>query len=128
VVKQLQSTLTYKSYYALTTVIHRVKVGARNVQGAGSTELRPPLTDAVGRGEYEYSLQSPVSGLSLTTNPNGGYTVQIPHLSFRVAINNLGTARIDTSLSVRDGEKVVVGTSSLKEKALILVLSARVVK
>jgi len=29
---------------------------------------------------------------------------------------------------VRDGERVVVGTASLKDKALILVLTARVIK
>jgi hypothetical protein len=91
-------------------------------------EVKPPLTNAPTGAEYEYSLYSPTGTISVTSNPNGGYMVQIPALNFSMTAGNLGKARIDTSLSVRDGEKVVVGTSSLKEKALILVLSAKVFK
>ena len=40
----------------------------------------------------------------------------------------IGTGEIKTSLSLRDGEKVVVGTASIKDKAMILVLTARILK
>ena len=40
----------------------------------------------------------------------------------------IGDTRISTRLSVRDGEKVVVGTASLRDKAVILVLMTRVMK
>ena len=40
----------------------------------------------------------------------------------------VGDTKINTRLQVRDGEKVVVGTSSLKDKAVILVLTTRMLK
>ena len=36
--------------------------------------------------------------------------------------------RIWTSLSLKDGEKVVVGTSTLKDQGLILVVTGRILK
>jgi hypothetical protein len=40
----------------------------------------------------------------------------------------VGETKINTNLSVRDGEKVVVGTASLKDKAVILVLTTKILK
>jgi hypothetical protein len=40
----------------------------------------------------------------------------------------LGETKINTKLQVRDGEKVVVGASSLRDKAVILVLTTRMLK
>ncbi len=37
-------------------------------------------------------------------------------------------AVVRSDVSVRDGEKVVVGTAGLKDKALILVLTAKLIK
>jgi hypothetical protein len=35
---------------------------------------------------------------------------------------------VQTALNLRDGEKVVVGTAALGDRALIIVLTARLVK
>ena len=40
----------------------------------------------------------------------------------------LGNARIASSLSINPGEQVIVGSASLNRTALILILSATVVK
>jgi hypothetical protein len=37
-------------------------------------------------------------------------------------------ASVRSDVGVRDGEKVVVGTAGLRDKALILVLSAKLIK
>ena len=42
--------------------------------------------------------------------------------------NHVGDARINTGLSVRDGEKVVVGTAKLRDKTIILALTAKALK
>jgi hypothetical protein len=39
-----------------------------------------------------------------------------------------GLVSLRTDLSIHDGESVVVGTSTLRDRGLVLVLSARVVK
>jgi hypothetical protein len=54
--------------------------------------------------------------------------VQIRKLHYAIEGKSLGEAEINTGLSLREGEKVVVGTASLKDRAMILVLSARIVK
>jgi hypothetical protein len=39
--------------------------------------------------------------------------------------SSTGVARFDTDLSFKEGEKVVVGTSVIKDRGLIVVLTAR---
>jgi hypothetical protein len=40
----------------------------------------------------------------------------------------LGEAEVSTGLTLRDGEKVVVGTGSLKNRAMIVVLAAKLLR
>jgi len=129
VVSQLRSTLSFKGYHALTTIVQRTRSGVRNIEGNGSVGVKLMQPDREERAEYSYRFfGSGSSAASVVSTPSGGYAVQIPELSFRVRSDSLGDARIETGLSVRDGEKVVVGTSSLKDRGLILVLSAKVIK
>jgi hypothetical protein len=37
-------------------------------------------------------------------------------------------ARVQTALNLRDGEKVVVGTAALRNRALVIVLTAKLIK
>jgi hypothetical protein len=68
-----------------------------------------------------------VNRFSLSTEESGAATVQMDNFAFSLR-EPAGNADISTSLGVREGEKVVVGTASLKDKAMILVLSAKVIK
>jgi len=129
VVAQLRSTLNFKSYHSLTAIVQRSRAGTRSIEGNGAVGLKIAVTDKEERAEYNYRFFGSGSpAASVTTNSAGASTVQIPDMSFTFASPSLGTARIETGLTVRDGEKVVVGTSSLKDRGVILVLSARVIK
>lgn len=129
VVAQLRSTLNFKGYHALTTIVQRTRAGVRNIEGNGSVGVKIPVADKEERAEYSYRFFANGNAVaSITANPSGGFTVQIPSMAFTISSGSLGMARIETGLSVRDGEKVVVGTSSLRDRGLILVLSARVIK
>ena len=127
VVKQLQSTLNYKSYHLVASIVQRVKEGI-GVSGSGIAQVKPPLLSEPGDARYSYSINS----VSLVPSTAGASTVQIRRLSFNVNGNEyhapLGTANINTELGLREGEKVVVGTASLRDKGLVLVLTARVIK
>lgn len=125
-VKQLQATLIYKSYHGVATIVQRAKDGTINLSGRGVAEVGGRIlgADQPASAHYNYNIQS----LGLSSDSTGGFTVQLRSASFNIGSPNFGEASINTSLSVRSGEKVVVGTATLGNKGLILVLSARVAK
>ena len=56
---------------------------------------------------------------------SGGDAAQVTEAAFQFRMTNPpGGATIRTDLTLRNGEKVVVGTATLASKGLILVLSA----
>ncbi len=127
VVKQLQATLNYKNYSNLATVVQRARAGSRNVGMNGTAEVAANLlgTGDARTAPYEYRTQS----MALATDSSGGYLVQLSDTEFHFRGNSpIGQADIRTDLNLRNGEKVVVGTATLGNKGLILVLSARVIK
>lgn len=128
VIKQLQSTLNYKSYSLVTTLLQRVREGGNynSVQGRGVAQVTvlEGGTSRIADAGYDYNIGS----ISLTSSNIEAAKVQLNGFAFNISVGNLGQARVQTDVGVRDGERVVVGTSSLKDKGLILVLSARVIK
>jgi len=128
VIKQIQSTLNYKNYSNLATVVQRVRAGSRNIGMNGTAEVSASL---LGRGNagtalYEYHAHE----MTLITDSSGGYVVQLSDNQFNFQGNTpeVGRANIRTDLTLRNGEKIVVGTTTLGNKGLILVLSARIIK
>ncbi|MBA3440018.1 MAG: hypothetical protein H0T92_09150 [Pyrinomonadaceae bacterium] len=147
VIKQLQSTLNYKHYNLLTSLIQRVKDGASGINSSGTIDAKLPAAAASLDPGTVYGLN--IQSVSLNAAPSGASTVEIGSLNFEIRFpvvtgfsnptsgnTNLGSfptiqyqnGGVKTAVSVRDGEKVVVGTASLRDKGLILVLSAKVVK
>lgn len=124
VVKQLQATLNYKAYFEIANVLQRVKDGS-GTASKGVANLKPPVTTESTSAQYGYGLED----VRLVTPSSGGPPrVQIRKVTFWVNGKSLGEADLSTGLSLREGEKVVVGTANLKHRAMILVLSARVLK
>jgi hypothetical protein len=127
VVKQMQAMLNYKSYTNIATVVQRVRAGSHNIGISGTAEVAGNLLGGGARtAYYDCSARS----MSLTSDSSGGYLVQLSEsvFSFHGLSGDLGQANIHTDLNLRNGEKVVVGTATLGNKGLILVLSARVIK
>ncbi|HMG37293.1 MAG TPA: secretin N-terminal domain-containing protein [Blastocatellia bacterium] len=132
VVRQLQSTLRYKSYGLLTSATHRAKEGLQGVSNSGVTESK---LFAIPQPEgsptfYNYDL-----GRLVLDNSSGTPTISVGQLNFSLRIplaigstvqyENVG---FKSPVSLRQGEKVVVGSTTLGDKGLVLVLSARVLK
>ncbi|MGE0132951.1 MAG: secretin N-terminal domain-containing protein [Blastocatellales bacterium] len=124
VVTQLQTTLNYKSYLLMTPIVQRAKLDGGRISSGGTAMLPDKSLSA------NYSFQV----LRLLSEKDGGLVIVLDGLffSFKGATpadqTQIGSAEIQTRLNVRDGEKVVVGTASLKDRALILVLTAKVLK
>lgn len=125
VIKQLQANLTFKNYRLLTSIVQRTRLGGI-VSSAGTAAL----TDKSVAANYEFSI-----GRIASENEMGDVTpIVLTNVDLRFNGQNSsegqnpGNARLQTSMKLRDGEKVVVGTASLRDKALILVLTTKVLK
>jgi len=123
VVKQLHATLNYKGYFQIATITLRVKSGS-GAKGTGVTSISPPVSSEPTSMSYSYGFED----VGIAHPASGAAVVQIRKLHYSIDGKSLGEAQINTGLSLREGEKVVVGTASLKDRAMILVLSSRVVK
>ena len=126
---QLQTTLNFKSYHLLTSIIQRAKdrpdYAPNIIQGEGVAQLTLPGDNAAR--EYSYNFQA--NSLTLNTSSAGTTTVQLGSFRFRLDGGEAGgRAVVSSDVGVRDGEKVIVGTAGLKDRALILVLTARLIK
>lgn len=128
VIRQLQTTLNYRNYYLATSFIQRTREGA-SVSGSGSLDIGRVVGAETSSPNatviYNYGIRS--VSLAPSATPQQPPTVQLGRFEF-TANGNVGSARISTDTSVRDGERVVIGTASLRDKALILVLTARVIQ
>ena len=121
VVKQLGSTLSYKSYHVIAQVTQRVRTGAGS-SGKGELVIAPPASDEKTTGHFHYNFESQV-----IPAPAGATAPLISLRKFKLVLEGggLGEGEVATGLTLREGEKVVVGTGSLKNRAMIVVVSAR---
>jgi type II secretory pathway component GspD/PulD (secretin) len=126
VMKQLQNTLSFKDYQLVTTIVQRAKargrMGGNALNGNGNAIWKELLEDgrtASSNADYSYRANS----LEAVTSSSGTALVQMNDFAF-----GFGKSGVQSNLELRDGEKVVVGTSSFGNKAMILVLSAKITK
>ena len=124
VLAQLQGTLNYKNYELAASVVQRLTETQRGMNGQGTAEIPGnPGTLNVSM-PYEYFI-GPVS---LSQDAAGAFSVQIGDFMFSTISDNKDRARVQTALNLRDGEKVVVGTATIRNRALVVVLTAKLIK
>ncbi|HEX3577494.1 MAG TPA: secretin N-terminal domain-containing protein [Thermoanaerobaculia bacterium] len=131
VVKQLESTLRYAHYGLMTASVQRTKPG-NGLNGSGVAE--PTLLGmTVKEGQpilYNYRLRR----ITSTSGDKPSIDIESFDFSMRVPINIGGanptqyqSVGFETPVSVRQNEKVVIGTTTMGDKALIVVVTATVV-
>ena len=148
VLEQLRRTLSFRHYRYVTTLTQRVKQGWSNGGGGGggaSGFIADPFkteTPEARPAQYEYKLKDPF----VNVDQSGAATATV-QLDFALVLSrvtnpdrvNVGVETpniegqrisISTGLTFREGEQVVVGTSSAGEgdKSIIVVLTMRRVK
>jgi hypothetical protein len=124
VLTQLRGTLNYRNYELAASIVQRLTATERVLQGSGTTEI-PSGTAGTANMlmPYEYYINNVSMSQDVTGNPN----VRISDFAFS-ASTQTDRARVQTALNLRDGEKVVVGTAALRNRALVIVLTAKLMK
>lgn len=127
VLTQLRETLSYRNYELATTVVQRLTETSRGLRGKGTTQISgsPPAGGSVNL-PYEYLINS----VTLASPSTGASIIQIGEFSFSTGLTSTtldNRTQVQTALNLRDGEKVVVGTTTLGDRALIIVLTAKLV-
>jgi hypothetical protein len=123
VVKQLQSTLRYSHYGLLAANIHHTRAG-EGIEGSGVAE--PTLIGNTSSNPvfYTYRLHNirVEDGTVAVENLNFGMRVPV-HMDKATQYQNVG---FTTPVSIKQNEKVVIGTTTMGDRAVIVVLMANV--
>lgn len=122
VLAALRSTLTYRSYSLAGTFVQRVRDGARGIRGEGVTDM----TVLEGKGSNRMQLEYQINALSVDTAPSAPASLKLDGFSLQLVGD--GRAQLKTDVTLKDGEKVVVGASTVQDKGLVVVVSARVIR
>jgi hypothetical protein len=141
-VKQLRAALPYKSYRLAATLLNRARNGGRlNVKWVGRTVLEtsaPPTSSNIPifNDFFINSIRivKDETGQELIRMSNLNFNTRIPVQSASLASNsgavpviNYENTGLNTDISLRDGEPVVVGTINFGPagEAIIIVITAR---
>lgn len=122
VITELRGTLTYRNYELITSVLQRLTETNRGLNGSGLAQV-PGAQTGVTTARYEYF----VNQLSFEPSAAGAQSIQIHDFVFNLTGEGI-QGRVQTALNLRDGEKVVVGTATINDRALIVVLIPKIVK
>ena len=127
VLTQLRGTLSYQNYELATSVVQRLTETPRGLHGKGMAEIpRSPTSAGSTPLPYEYLINS----VTLASSPTGAPIIQIGEFSFATGLTSAtldNRTQVQTALNLRDGEKVVVGTATFGDRALIIVLTAKII-
>jgi hypothetical protein len=143
VVKQLRASMPYKNYRLAATLINRVKNDGRlNLKWIGGPLMESTTATAANISpsfnEFRVNkvkLVSDASGRQLVRMEGFGFGARIPiQTATLVAANapagpviNYESTGLNTDISIREGEPVIVGTLNVGPSgdAIVLVMSAR---
>jgi hypothetical protein len=132
VVKQLKLALKYSSYGLMTSAVHRAKEGSQGVGNNGVVEskLFASVPTPPNPIFYNYNLEA----ISIDS-ASGAPTVQVGRFRFNIRVPlSVGTqiqyenVGFTSPVGLRQGEKVVVGSTTMGDKGLVVVVSAKLLK
>ena len=124
VLAELRGTLNYKNYELAASVVQRLTETSMFLQGMGTAELSGGNSGVPTLSlPYEYYMRS----VSFIPNAAGPPSVAISDFAFTTTTDK-DRAKVQTALNLRDGEKVVVGTATIRNRALVIVLTAKLLK
>ena len=125
VVRQLQSSLGYKNFSLMGTQIVRGKEGRGDNSNRGVADIRMASDTPANKSPVYFSYN--LSNVSLD-----GARVQVEQFSMEMKVPLwLGEGKIvyegvgfKNPVSLREGERVVAGTTSIADKNVVVILSA----
>jgi len=134
VIKSLKGALAYRGYTLAATFVQRWDISSgRMIQGKGQVEganLGFGTTKDPSQLRFEWEA-SPANSIEPTLTASSSLHIPKFQLLMAEQINGSGftsLAKIETSVNLKEGEHVVVGTSVIKNQGLIVVLTAKLLK
>ncbi len=132
VIKELRSTLRYSNYALMAATVNRV---ARGIMVEGSGVAEPEALGMTAKPEqpilYTYRLRSPEimasTGRQALSADSFAFSMRIP-IDVGKGVIQYQSVGFDTPVTVRDKEKVVIGTTTMGDKALIVIVTANITK
>lgn len=133
VVKQLQSTLGYKNFSLMGSQVVRSKEGPEAVTNKGVADLRLANDTPASKNPvfYNYAIRSvSLAGAGAQTGISideflMDMSVPVSVGSGQIQYQNVG---FKNPVTLRQGERVVAGTTSIADKSVIVVISASTMK
>jgi len=125
VVKELRNALRYSHYALIISSVQRVTAGT---QAEGSGLIEPSIIGTPKLpAEYHFRLRHP----SILLGDRATISAEEFDFHLRVGLDINGKPEytsigFNTPVTVRDGETVVIGTTTVGDKALIVVLNAKI--
>lgn len=128
VLSSLRSTLNYRSYTPVAAFLQRASVGMDSVNGNGTRDM--PLKGPKGEStSVPLRFTWIVGAIRHQEGPDGQGTFAVENFRFMIQEGtNSRSAQVMTPLTLKDGEKVVVGTSTFADRGVIVVVAAKAVK
>ncbi len=132
VLKQLQGTLKYKGYSLMASSVHRAKAGPGPGHGVSNKGVAESKLFSVSTPQsnpilYNYNIGPLTLEGSKIQMPSFSFQIRIPLIvgSNQIQYENVG---FDSPVTLHEGERVVVGTTTITDKGLIVVVSAKTLK
>ena len=132
VVKQLKAALKYKTYALMTSGLHRAKEGPSGIRNSGVAESKLFSTVPTPPNPifYEYGIEwitiEMASGAPVVQLGNFRFNMRVPlSLGNTIQYENVG---FQSPVNLKQGERVVVGSTTMGDKGLVVVVSAKVLK
>lgn len=123
VVKQLQSTLRYSHYGLLAANIHHTRAG-EGIEGSGVAEPTLIGNTSTNPVFYNYRLRNIRVEDNTITVEELKFGMRVPlQLNKATQYESVG---FNTPISIKQNEKVVIGTTTMGDRAVIVVLIANV--
>jgi hypothetical protein len=119
----LKATLHYKGYALAASFTERVRDGSRGILGEGVAQIDDDSGPKPGKRTMQAEYH--INQVSIETS---GPVTRVKLDGFSLSLVGGGRAQLKTDVTLADGEKVVVGTSTVQDKGLVVLLSARVIR
>lgn len=130
VIAALRSTLAYRTYNKAVSLVLRGVEGTRGVNARGTTEVQGVVPEPKGVWRsmtLPFLIQ--IDNFKVETPANGPALIRLDKMTFEsYAVSPEFQTKIQSDITLKAGEKVVVGTSTLKDKGVVVVLTAQLVK
>lgn len=133
VVKQLQSSLGYKNFSLMGSQVVRSNEGRIDTYNKGVADLRLASDTPASKNPVFYNYN--IRNVSIDTR-GGQARVQIDEFYMEMKVplvvssGNISYESVGfkNPVSLREGEKVVVGTTSIADKSVVVIISASTIR